>query len=333
MSKKTAALVLDERSAHSIYGPEQRAAIREIAELRDGVVTRQALAETPALLAGVHLMFSGWGAPVLDAKLLAAAPQLEAVFYGAGSIRSMVTPEFWERGIVVTSSWQANAVPVAEFVEALVLLSLKRFWQATRACTSRAGFRHPEVIGAYGAKVGLVSLGMVGRMTAERLRRHDLRLLAYDPFVSQSKADSLDLGIEMVSLETLFATCDVVSLHTPNLPSTRKMVTGALLASMKPGATFINSARGAVVDEEALIETLKVRADLQALLDVTDPEPPVEGSPLYSLPNVVLSPHIAGSMGDECKRMGALAVEQCRQHLAGKTPQWRITREMAEIMA
>ena len=116
MSKKTAALVLDERSAQSIYGPEQRAAIREIAELRDGVVTRQALADNPALLAGVHLMFSGWGAPVLDAKLLAAAPQLEAVFYGAGSIRYMLTPEFWARGIVITSSWQANAIPVAEFV-------------------------------------------------------------------------------------------------------------------------------------------------------------------------------------------------------------------------
>lgn len=333
MSKKTAALVLDERSAQMIYGPEQLAAIRELAELRDGVMTRKALAENPDLLADIQLMFSGWGAPVLDAKLLAAAPKLEAVFYGAGSIRYMATPEFWERGIMITSSWQANAVPVAEFVEALVILSLKRFWQATRACTSRASFHRPEVIGAYGAKVGLVSLGMVGKMTAERLSRHDVKLVAYDPFVSQAQADTLGLGIEMVSLETLFATCEVVSLHTPDLPSTRKMISGALLSSMKPGATFINSARGAVVDEEALIATLQARPDLFALLDVTDPEPPLEGSPLYSLPNVVLSPHIAGSLGDECKRMGALAVEQCRQYLAGQTPQWRVTRQMAEIMA
>ncbi len=333
MSKKQAALVLDERSANLIYGPGQLAAIREMAELREGVLTPQALAADPSLLGGVQLMFSGWGAPVLDAKLLAAAPQLEAVFYGAGSIRYMLTPEFWERGIVITSSWQANAVPVAEFVEALVVLSLKRFWQAVHGCTSRAGFRHPEAIGAYGAKVGLVSLGMVGRMTAERLRRHDLNVLAYDPFVSQEKADALGLGVEMVSLDKLFATCDVVSLHAPNLPSTQKMITGALLASMKPGATFINSARGAVVDEAALVATLRARPDVVALLDVTDPEPPVEGSPLYTLPNVVLSPHIAGSMGDECRRMGDLAVEQCRQHLAGKIPQWRISREMSETLA
>ncbi|MGI5868957.1 MAG: hydroxyacid dehydrogenase [Kiritimatiellia bacterium] len=333
MSKKIAALVLDKGSAQRIYGPEQLAAIRELAELRDGVLTREALAEAPALLEGVQLMFSGWGAPLLDAKLLAAAPRLEAVFYGAGSIRYMLTPEFWARGIVITSSWQANAVPVAEFVEALVILSLKRFWESSRGCTSPAGFRHPKAIGAYGASVGLVSLGMVGKMTAERLHRHDLKLFAYDPFFSQEKADALGFGITMLPLDTLFATCDIVSLHAPNLPTTQKMITGALLASMKPGATFINTARGAVVDEIAMIETLRSRPDLLALLDVTNPEPPAEGSPLYTLPNVVLSPHIAGSMGDECKRMGDLAVEQCRQYLAGQTPQWRITREMAETLA
>jgi len=333
MTKKKSALVLDRGSAERIYGSREMAQIREITDLRDEVVTRSDLQRDPGLLRDVELIFSGWGAPVFNAEMLAQVPKLEAVFYGAGSIREITPPEFWDKNIPITSSWSANGIPVAEFTEALVILSLKRFWQSSRACKSPASFKHPEVRGAYGAKIGLVSLGMIGRLMANRLKAHDLEVLAYDPFVDQEKADSLNLGVRMVSLEVLFAECEVVSLHAPNLPSTRGMITGALLSSLKRNATFINTARGAVVDEIALLKTLAERPDVFALLDVTYPEPPVEGSPLYTLPNVVLSPHIAGSMGDECHRMGQLAVDQCRKFLAGEAMEWSVTRKMAENMA
>jgi phosphoglycerate dehydrogenase-like enzyme len=134
-------------------------------------------------------------------------------------------------------------------------------------------------------------------------------------------------------LETLFAESEVVSLHTPSLPATRGLITRPLLASLKPRATFINTSRGAVVDEPGLIEVLQQRPDLMALLDVTDPEPPVSGSPLYTLPNVFLTPHIAGSLAGECARMGDLAVEECRRFLAGEPLRWSITRGQAERMA
>ena len=136
-----------------------------------------------------------------------------------------------------------------------------------------------------------------------------------------------------MSLEELFCTCDVVSLHTPNLPQTRGMITGGLLRSMKPGATFVNTARGAVVREAEMVEVLRERPDLWALLDVTDPEPPVEGSPLYSLPNVLLTPHIAGSLGPECRRMGRYMVDELRRYLAGEKLRWQVTKESVERMA
>ncbi len=333
MTKKKSALILDEGSATKIYGPKELESIRAITDLRAGVITKSLIASDPSVLADVQIMFSGWGAPVIDAQFLANAPQLEAVFYGAGSIRYVVTPEFWEKNIPITSSWSANGIPVAEFTEALIVLSLKQFWFASRQCKSPATFKHPDVRGVYGAKIGLVSLGMIGRLMIERLRAHDLEVLAYDPFVDQAKADSMGLGVRMTSLENLFATCDVVSLHAPNLPETRGMISAKLFASMKLGATFINTARGAIIDEAGLVETLRNRPDLFAVLDVTYPEPPIEGSPLYTMPNIVLTPHIAGSMGDECYRMGQYAIDECRNFLAGQELQWRVSRKMAELMA
>lgn len=334
-SKKISAFVLSEFSVNAIYGERERAQIRELTDLRDGFITRAVAESDPSALRDVQIIFSGWGAPVFDKKLLDAMPNLEAIFYGAGTIKEFTPPEFWERDIPITSSWSANGVPVAEFTEAVITLSLKRFWRMNAAYKSPDTFDIKRgIIGAYGAKVGLISLGMIGRMVAKRLQTHDLDVLAYDPFVTQEKADALGLGVTMISsLETMFAECDVVSLHAPNLPATRNMITRAMLASMKDSATFVNTARGAIVDEPAMLDVLAARPDLTAVIDVTFPEPAAKDSPMFMLPNIVLTPHIAGSMGDECRRMGQVAIDECRRFLAGEPLQWRVTREMAEIMA
>jgi phosphoglycerate dehydrogenase-like enzyme len=173
--------------------------------------------------------------------------------------------------------------------------------------------------------VGLVSLGLIGRLVRERLRPFDLRVLAYDPYVKPDYARELD--VQLLPLAEVFRRSDVVSLHTPLREETEKMITGAHFASMKPGATFINTARGAIVHETEMIEVLKQRPDLQAVLDVTYPEPPEPGSPLYTLPNVILTPHIAGSMDGECRRMGRYMVEELRRFVAGKPLRWQVTRE------
>lgn len=331
--KKKALFLLSPKACEEIYGPEQRAQIAELADLIAPPPTEQVPMPDADALRAVELVFGGWGSPVLDAAFLGKVPSLKAFFYGAGSIRGITPEAFWDRNIPITSSYAANGVPVAEFTEALVILSLKRAWQ--QALSTRTGHRFARlpVQGAYRATVGLISLGMIGQLVARRLQSHDLRVIAYDPFVTQEKADALGLHVRMASLPEVFATADVVSLHAPNIPETRGMVSRELLRSLKPNATFLNTARGAILDEKALTDLLADRPDVFAALDVTFPEPPPPDSPLYSLPNVFLTPHIAGSLGNECHRMGQLAVDECRRFLAGEPLAWRITREMSVHMA
>jgi phosphoglycerate dehydrogenase-like enzyme len=331
--KKKALYLLSPGACHDIYGPEERAQLAELVDLMGPVPSAEKPVADDAALREVQILFGGWGSPAMDAAFLARTPKLEAVFYGAGSIRGITPTEFWDRNIPITSSYAANGYPVAEFTEAQIVMALKQVWQQVRAVQAVGKWKRTPVLGAYHSTVGIISLGMIGRLLAKRLQTHDLTVLAYDPFLSQAQADALGLGVRMVPLGELFATSDVVSLHAPNLPATKGLVSRALLASLKHGATFINTARGAIVDEPALCEILAAREDLLAILDVTFPEPPAQGSPLYTLPNVVLSPHIAGSLGNECRRMGQIVVDECRRFVAGQPLQWRISREVAATMA
>jgi len=330
--KPTALYILDPGNFEVIYGPVEQTAIAGQVQLLGAPLARQKCAEYPAQLREVELIFSGWGAPVMDEKFLAAAPKLKAVFYGSGSIRSFVTEAFWNRGIVITSAYAANAIPVVEYTVAVILLSLKHFWRHAAAAKSQnRSSRSTPVPGAYRSTVGVVSLGMIGRQVCERLLAHDVRVLAYDPFATPAQAAALN--VELCPLAEVFQRADVVTLHTPWLKETEGLITGAHFAAMKPGATFINTARGAIVRETELVEVLTRRPDLQAVLDVTYPEPPKPGSPLYTLPNVVLTPHIAGSMDNECRRMGHYMVEELSRYLAGQPLKWQITRELAAKLA
>lgn len=325
-------IILDPQAYDLIYGPENKNEIAHRIQLLAEPMHRDEAVKRPDLLAEADVIFSGWGAPKLDATFLAAAPRLRAVFYGAGSIRHFTSEEFWARRITITSAYAMNAVPVAEYTLAAVLMSLKNFWK--QAYGAKQLGKYPErgsCAGAYGSKVGLISLGMIGRLVRERLRPFDLEVLAYDPFVTPEQATVL--GIEMVSLDEIFRQCDVVSLHTPWLKETEGMIQGRHFEMMKPNATFLNTARGAVVRENELIEVLGRRTDLTAWLDVTYPEPPVAGSPLWSMPNVILTPHIAGSQDRECRRMGRLMIDEFDRWNRGENLKWSISKEKAALLA
>ena len=312
MGKKLKAVyLLSQGFFDQIYGEDER---QELDSLLDFVHSRIDPAEIasvpPELLQDVEVIVTGWGMATMDAGMLARFPQLALILYGAGSIRHMATPEMWDRGIRVVSAWAANAVPVAEFALAEIIFSLKHGWAAHGLTTNRDAARtggsstSPPV--PTGSTVGLLSLGMIGRALAGMLRMFDLRIIAFDPFVSREQA--AELGVEMVELEEVFSRSDVISCHTPWLKETEKMLRKEHFEVMKSDAAFINTARGAVVDEPGMIEVLRKRPDIYAILDVTYPEPPAADSPLYDLPNVVLTPHIAGSMGRECGRMGSYMV-------------------------
>ncbi|CAM4004708.1 hydroxyacid dehydrogenase [Lederbergia lenta] len=294
--------------------------------------TKESIQQNPALLADTEVIFSGWGCPVLDDNLLMAAPHLKALFYGAGSIKHITTDAFWERGIPITSAFAANAVPVVEYTLSQILFSLKQGWSyVLKTKKEQKHIKKMEVPGAYHSTVGIVSLGMIGRKVCEILKQFDVHVIAYDPFVSKEDAEKLQ--VELCSLEELFQRSDVVSLHTPWIKETVGLINGELISLMKHNATLINTSRGAVVNEQEMIEVLKLRSDLFAVLDVTYPEPPIDGSPLFTMDNVILTPHIAGSLSQECQRMGEYMLDELKLYLQGKPLQWEITREKALIMA
>ncbi len=314
---KPAVLIGEPWALAPAYPRDLREEIARHVRLHPVEITAGSWKDHREALAQAELVLSSWGMLSLDAEVLAAMPRLEAVFHAAGTIKSFASPEAQERGIVFSSAAEANAIPVAEFALGVILLSLKGFWAHERAM--RAG--HPPaheiaVPGIYGSTIGLVSLGAIGRRVAKLLAAHDAKLLLHDPHVTPAAA--AEFGAETATLREVFERSDVVSLHTPWLPETENMIGLELVRLMKRGATLINTARGALIDEPGLCEVLSERPDLTAVLDVTRPEPPAPDSPLRALPNVVLTPHIAGSMGSEIARMGRWMVEEMERFVAGQ---------------
>lgn len=316
-----------------VYDTACRAEISRLTDEVAGPMDRDSIRDRMDVLDEVEVIFGGWGMPTLDETFLAAAPNLRAVFYGAGSIRGVVSEVFWSRDIPIVSAYAMNAVPVSEYALAAILLSLKQVWRYALGMHRSGRYLEKDgaVPGAFGSTVGLISLGQIGRRVAALLQRHEMRVVAYDPYCSSAEASSL--GVELVDMEDVFCRADVVSLHAPSIDATRGMITGRHFASMKPGATFINTARGDIVREGEMITVLRERPDLTAVLDVICEEPPAPNSPLLTLPNVVLTPHIAGAMDTECRRLGWLLLEELRAFLNGDPLKWAITREQAQLLA
>lgn len=310
-----------------VWGSGRRERADALLPVRPGVLRREDLADCAAELREVEFIFSTWNMPALDAGDLAHLPRLRAVFYAAGTVKGFAGP-LLERGIQVSSAWRANALPVAEATVAHILLGLKQTYQSARAIAgSRSWNGRPPVAGSYGSVVGLVALGAIGRRVVELLRPYDVRVIAHDPYAAPMP------GVTLVGLDELFATADVVSLHAPWIPATEGMITGAHLRAMRPYTTFINTSRGALVRETEMAAALRERPDLQAILDVTWPEPPPADSPLWDLPNVLLTPHIAGSGGNEVLRLADWMLDECAELLAGRPLRHAVTPALLATMA
>lgn len=260
----------------------------------------------------VDLLVTGWGCPPITAEVLARMPRLRAIVHTAGSVKGFVTDACWARGIAVSSAAQANALPVAEYTVAMILLSGKRVLERARdyrATKQISVYEVPATVGNFGATVGILSASMIGRRVVELLRPFDFRVLVHDPFVTEVD------GAESVSITELFERSDVLSVHTPLLPETVGLVNGDLLRRLRDDAVLINTARGAVVDQDALVAEV---GRIRAVLDVTDPEVLPVDHPLWHHDNVLITPHLAGSQGNEWGRLGRHAVEEVRRWVAGE---------------
>ncbi len=284
-------------------------------------------------LCQAEIILSSWGLPRMDARMLSALPSLRAIFHAAGSIKSFVTDELWDRGIRVSSAAEINARPVGEFTFSMIVLSLKRVWPRVMA-QRESGLYLPEdplLVGAAGSTVGLLGLSRTGRLVREQIRRLDVSVIAYDPLVSAAEAAALD--VELVSLDEVFARSHVVSCHIPLLDETIGLLRREHFATMRPGATFINTARGAIVREDELADVLASRPDLWALLDVLTVEPPAPDAILPAMPNVVVTPHLAGSLGPECLRMSRAMIEEIDRFAAGQSLRGEFVRTQLAICA
>ncbi|MFG3494668.1 hydroxyacid dehydrogenase [Streptomyces sp. NPDC047928] len=287
-----------------------------VADTDPALVVRDfAAAGHAGALAGAEALLTGWGCPPLTADALARMPRLRTVVHAAGSVKHHITDACWERGLTVASAAAANALPVAEYTVAAILFSGKRVLDARRVYRERR--RRPDPLdlmagaGNYRRTVGVVGASRIGRRVIELLRPFDLRVLLYDPYVPADEAARL--GARPVSLDTLVLSSDVVTIHAPELPETRHLFDRDRLALLPDGATLVNTARGSLVDTAALTAEL-VSGRLNAVLDVTEPDELPADSPLYDLPNVLLTPHIAGSLGNELVRMAHAALDELERY-------------------
>ncbi|MFE5900442.1 hydroxyacid dehydrogenase [Streptomyces sp. NPDC056488] len=273
-------------------------------------------ARTAAALAEAELLLTCWGATPLTAEVLDRAPRLRAVVHAAGSVKHHVTDACWERGLRVTSAAAANALPVAEYTLAAILFAGKRVLRSAQRYaelrTDHAWLEESTGWGNHRRTVGIVGASRIGRRVIDLLAPFDFEVLLYDPYVETPPP-----GTELVGLDELCARSTVVSVHAPQLPSTYRMIGAAQLAAMPDGTTLINTSRGSLVDEHSLLPHL-LTGRLHAILDVTDPELPPPGSPLYTLPNVLLTPHVAGSLGNELHRMAEQAVGEVERYVRGE---------------
>jgi phosphoglycerate dehydrogenase-like enzyme len=273
-----------------------------------------------AALAQAEILITSWGCPPIDEAALRGMPRLRAVLHGAGSVRTLISEAAWERNLLVTSAAEANAQPVAEFTLAAVLFAAKNAFAARERYRTERAYQPPErtaTIGAYRRRLGLIGASRVGRRVIELVRLLDLNVAVSDPYLDQAQATAL--GTRTVELDELLVTSEIVSLHAPDLPETRQLLNRRRLALIPDGGYFINTARGRLVDERALTEEL-VSGRISAVLDVTETEPLPANSPLYRLPNVFLTPHIAGSLGNELARLGAAVVTELERYCAGLPP-------------
>ncbi len=280
------------------------------------------------------ILITGWGTPApLTTDILDEAKNLKLVVHSAGSVKHLINEDFFRRGLRICNTRNALARGVAETTFALVIASLKLFFPCSDQ-TKLGNWRVPEItdniLEPYKITVGVIAMSEVGKYLLKLLEPFEIKKLVYDPYADEKLA--AEFGAEKVRLDELLKLSDAIAVCAPSTPETRHMLSNQQFEIMKPHARIINTSRGAIIDESALIENLR-KGRFYAILDVTDPEPPAQDSPLRQLPNCHLLPHIAGHVNNGCKRQGQLAVDEIIKFIETGNPQWEVTENVLHRMA
>jgi phosphoglycerate dehydrogenase-like enzyme len=283
-------------------------------------------ADLLAILPQADACLTSWGVAQLDADVMAAAPRLKAMAHMGGSVQRFVSDALWERAVRVTTAAPILAEDVAVTTLGLMIVGMKRIWPLGQH-VRQGGWRESPYWPAREIRhktVGIVGASNVGRHLIRLLEPFQVQILLYDPYVTPENAAGL--GVEKVELEDLLRRADILTLHAPAKPDTYRLITAEGLALLKDDVLIINTARGTLIDEPALIAALS-QGRFFAFLDVTDPEPPALDSPLRTLGNVVVVPHLAGCIED-CTHLGEMAVEELRRFFAAEVPLYQILPDM-----
>lgn len=299
----------------------------------------QALArvyQTTTIASEADAIITGWGTLALSDAQIERMLNLRVWVHSAGSVKNFLPASFWSRGIRLATCNEALAIGVAETTLGLIVAGLKGFFPASNVTRAGGWLENGKTVQGwpvrelYGTTIGIIGASQTGRHLIRLLKNFQVKMLLADPYVTQDQAR--ELGCEKVELQELMSQSDVVSLMAPALPETRHMLSRAQFAAMKDNGILINTARGMIVDEDALVAELQT-GRIFAFLDVTFPEPPATDHAFRRLPNCVLLPHIAGAVSNGCLRLGRSTVDQLIEFSDGKKMHGEVTQEQIARMA
>ena len=291
-----------------------------------------AVEDLDKLVKDADVIVTSWGSPVINEHILSVAPRLRLVAHAAGSVKPIVSDALFDHGVKISSSACVLSRGVSEMAVGLTIAGAKNvfayntlihrgIWPEEKSATNEL----------FGLTVGVVGCGFAGSHYIELMQDYDVRLIAYDPGLD---ADSIrNIGAEKVNLDELFRQSDIISLHAPSIKSTYHIVNSESLAMMKQNAILINTARGSLIDEIALAECMNKGKLKYALLDVTDPEPPLPDNPLLSISNVILTPHIAGLANNGKLKIGEHVANEVNRFLSGENLESEVSKEMLATIA
>ena len=283
-------------------------------------------------VADADILVTSWGSPAVSKEILDRCPNLRLVAHAAGSVKPVVTEPLWEKGVRVTNAAKALGIGVAETALGLTICTVKNVF-ALNANIHNGGWDEgrEDVRELYNLTVGVLGSGRAGSHYIKLLQNFGVRVLCYDPYLSEEKAAAL--GCEKASLEEVLQNSDVVSVHAPSIEATHHMINADILKLMKKDAVLINTARGTIIDERALYDHMAAGNLRYACLDVFDPEPPGAENPLRKLPNCILTPHLAGLVNNGRQRIGMHITEEIERFVRSGKLDCEVFQKDLEITA
>lgn len=325
------ALIMGSGSRDMVFNEKSLKRLEKIGEvvINNGGTDKENIKK---VIKGATIAVTSWGNTPIDKEILEECPDLKIVAHAAGSVKPVVSDDLWEKGVRVVSSANVLSMGVSETAVGFTISASKNFY-ALNDAIHKGGWPSDksQIKDLYDLTVGVVGGGWAGRHYIELMSAYSVNLLLYDPFISAEKA--AEMGATKVTFETLLKESDIVSIHAPSIPETYHMFNKDTLALMKKDAVLINTARGSLIDEQALYKHMKAGNLKYACLDVYDPEPPKADNPLRTLKNCIMTPHLAGQANNGLKKIGQHVCEEIERLLAGQKPICEVTKDMLAKMA